>query len=58
MRFCEDHEAEILCPKNQDDILLADWLPFGSGTGGEWWLRCPTCKSEVFILNRHPEEEL
>jgi hypothetical protein len=52
----DDNRDGILCPQNQDDILLVEWLPFSSGEGGEWWFHCPTCKAENFALVRHPEE--
>jgi hypothetical protein len=46
----------ILCPQNQDDIVKVEWLPFRSGVGGEWWVHCPTCKVESFILDREHVE--
>jgi hypothetical protein len=27
-RIADGHRDEILCPQNQDDILLVEWLPF------------------------------
>lgn len=56
VRFGNGDRDGILCPQNQDDILLAEWLPFASGEGGEWRLHCPTCKVQEFALVRHPEE--
>ena len=55
-RIVDGDRDGILCPQNQDDILLVEWLPFSSGEGGEWWLHCPTCKAGEFALVRHPEE--
>ena len=34
-RIVDGDRDGILCPQNQDDILLVEWLPFSSGEGGE-----------------------
>jgi hypothetical protein len=58
LRVDRGEREGILCPKNQDDYMKVEWLPFKSGIGGEWWVHCPTCKAENFLLQReHVEPE-
>lgn len=58
LRVDQGEREGILCPKNQDDYMKVEWIPFKSGVGGEWWVHCPTCKAENFLLQReHVEPE-
>ena len=51
----EGEREGILCPQNGDDFLVVEWIPFEipGYPGGQWWLHCPTCGEENFMLVRH-----
>jgi len=42
----------MTCPQDQDGALVVEWIGFPSGPGGEWWLQCPACGAQNFLLDR------
>jgi hypothetical protein len=45
-------QTEIRCPIRNDDVLDVTWIPFDGTVGGQFWLRCPSCQAENYILKR------
>lgn len=45
-------QTEIRCPIRDDDYLDVRWIPFDGTVGGQFWLRCPSCRAENYILKR------
>ncbi len=56
-RVLAGERDNLLCPEHGDDNLLVQWIPFESETGGEYWLHCPCCGAQNFILKRMNEGE-
>lgn len=51
-------DTEVLrCPERDDDLLLVDWLPAEKYARGEYWVRCPGCGAETYILKTVGSED-
>jgi hypothetical protein len=45
----EGKREGLLCPENDDDDLVVEWLPLAEGRG-EFLLRWPRCGARNFVL--------
>lgn len=51
--FADDLNARVECPENRDDLLIAAFVPWTIGGGGDLLIECPRCKASISV--RRPQ---